>query len=180
MLIHVSNTGPSVKMYTLREGAINNQSALIQMMVLHGAGDKTLSKPMTSSELTHIYTSRSRWVKKTKAKMSLQWHHNGRDGVSNHQPYDCSLNRLFRRRWKKTSKLRVTGICVGPVNSQHKRPVTRKIQGGCQLGFAHDEVVTWGRFPHYWPNWAYVGIKLFYNDNYILLHITNSVFDMRL
>ena len=35
----------------------------------------------------------------------LQWHHNGRDGISNHQPHDCLLNRLFRRRSKKTSKL---------------------------------------------------------------------------
>ena len=31
----------------------------------------------------------------------------------NHQPYDCLLNRLFRRRSKKTSKLRVTGLCAG-------------------------------------------------------------------
>ena len=44
---------------------------------------------------------------------SLQWRHNGRDSVSNHQPHDCLLNRLFRRRLKKTSKLRVTGLCVG-------------------------------------------------------------------
>ena len=44
---------------------------------------------------------------------ALQWRHSGRDGVSNHQPYDCVLNRLFRRRSKKTSKLRVTGLCVG-------------------------------------------------------------------
>ena len=35
--------------------------------------------------------------------------HNERDDVSNHQPHDCLLNRLFRRRSKKTSKLRVTG-----------------------------------------------------------------------
>ena len=35
------------------------------------------------------------------------------DGVSNHQPRDCLLKRLFRRRSKKTSKLRVTGLCVG-------------------------------------------------------------------
>ena len=45
--------------------------------------------------------------------MSLQWHHNGHDGISNHQPHDCLLNRLFRRRSKKTSKLCVTGLCVG-------------------------------------------------------------------
>ena len=41
-----------------------------------------------------------------------------------------SLNRLFRRRSKKTSKLYVTGICEGnswPVNSPHKGPVTRKM-----------------------------------------------------
>ena len=36
-----------------------------------------------------------------------------RDGISVHQPHDCSLNRLFRRRSKKTSKLRVTGLCAG-------------------------------------------------------------------
>ena len=44
---------------------------------------------------------------------SLQWSHNERDGVSNHQPHDCLLNHLFRRRSKKTPKPRVTGLCVG-------------------------------------------------------------------
>ena len=44
---------------------------------------------------------------------TLRWRHNGRDSVSNHQPCDCLRNRLFRRRSKKTSKLRVTGLCVG-------------------------------------------------------------------
>ena len=39
---------------------------------------------------------------------TLQWRHNERDGVSDHQP-----NRLFRRRSKETSKPRVTGPCVG-------------------------------------------------------------------
>ena len=45
--------------------------------------------------------------------LSLQWRHNGRDCVSNHQSHDCLLSRLFRRRSKKTSKLRVTGLCAG-------------------------------------------------------------------
>ena len=54
----------------------------------------------------------------------LQWRHNGRDGVSNQQPHDCIFNRLIRRRSKKTSKLRVTGLCAG--NSPHKWPVSRK------------------------------------------------------
>ena len=39
---------------------------------------------------------------------SLQWRHDEHDGVSNHQPHGCLLNRLFRRRSKKTLKLRVT------------------------------------------------------------------------
>ena len=72
--------------------------------------------------------------------LSLQWRHNGRDSVSNHQPHHCLLNRLFRRGSKKTSKLRVTGLCVGnspgpgPVNSPHKWPVTRKM-------FPFDDVI---------------------------------------
>ena len=44
---------------------------------------------------------------------TLQWRHNGRDGVPNHQLHYCLLNRSFRRRSKKTSKLRVTGLCAG-------------------------------------------------------------------
>ena len=44
---------------------------------------------------------------------SLQWCRNEHDGVSNHQPYDCLLNGLFRCSLKKTSKLRITGLCEG-------------------------------------------------------------------
>ena len=44
---------------------------------------------------------------------TLQWRHNERDGFSNHQLHGCLLNRSFRRKSKKTSKLRVTGLCVG-------------------------------------------------------------------
>ena len=44
---------------------------------------------------------------------SLLWRHNGRDGVLNHQPHDCLLSRSFKPRSKKTSKLRVTGLCAG-------------------------------------------------------------------
>ena len=69
---------------------------------------------------------------------ALRWRHNGCDSISNHQPHDCLLNRLFRRRSKKTLKLRVTGLCAGnspgPVNSPHKWPVTRKM-------FPFDDVI---------------------------------------
>ena len=68
----------------------------------------------------------------------LRWRHNDNGGVSNHQPHYCLLNRLFRHRSKKTSKLRVTGLCVGnspgPVNSPHKGPLTRNF-------FPFDDVI---------------------------------------
>ena len=43
----------------------------------------------------------------------LRWLHNGRDGVSNHQPHEYLLNRFFERRSKKSSQLRVTGLYAG-------------------------------------------------------------------
>ena len=49
----------------------------------------------------------------SESKFSWQWRHNGHEGVSNPQPHDCLLNCLYRRRSKKTSKLRVTGLCAG-------------------------------------------------------------------
>ena len=70
--------------------------------------------------------------------MALRWRHNGRVSVSNHQPHDCLLNRLFRRRSKKdqssASLAFVWGIHRGPVNSPHKWPVTRKM-------FSFDDVI---------------------------------------
>ena len=69
---------------------------------------------------------------------SLQWRHSERDGVWNHQPHDCLLNRLFRHRSTKTSKLRVTGLCEGnsSVTGEFptQGPVTRKM-------FPFDDVI---------------------------------------
>ena len=62
-----------------------------------------------------------------KDKFILEWRHNECDGVSTHQPYDYFLSRLFVRRLKKTSKLRVTGLCC-------KGSVTKKI-------FPFDDVI---------------------------------------
>ena len=69
--------------------------------------------------------------------VSLQWRQNGRNGVSNNQPHDCLLNRLFRRRSKKTSKLRVTGLCAG--NS----PVTGEFPA--QMASNTENVSIWWR-----------------------------------
>ena len=70
--------------------------------------------------------------------ITLRWRHNDHDGVYNHQHHGCLLNRLFRRRSKKTSKPCITGLYVGnspgPVNSTHKGPVTREM-------FPFDDVI---------------------------------------
>ena len=69
-----------------------------------------------SSFLLNIFVSR----KMSLASLPSQWRHNERDGVSNHQPHDCLLNRLVRLRSKKTSHIRVTGLCAenSPVTSE--------------------------------------------------------------
>ena len=60
------------------------------------------------------------------AVFPLQWRHNERDGVSNHQPHNYLLNRLFMHRSKNKWKFSVTGLCEGN-SSPHKGPVTRKM-----------------------------------------------------
>ena len=59
------------------------------------------------------------------------------DGVSDHQPHDRLLNRIFRRRSKKTSKFRVTGLCAG--NS----PVTGEFPA--QMASNGENVSIWWR-----------------------------------
>ena len=62
----------------------------------------------------------------------LQWRHNEGYGVSNHRHLDGLFHRLFKCKSKKTSKLRVTGLC--DENSPHKRPLTWKM-------FPFDDVI---------------------------------------
>ena len=82
--------------------------------------------PVSHCHRSNHTTSQYHWS----IKKAPLWRHNGHDGVSNHPPRDCLLNRSFRRRIKKTSKLRATGLCAGnsPVTGEfpHKRPVTWK------------------------------------------------------
>ena len=44
---------------------------------------------------------------------SLQWRHNGSDSVSNHQPHDCLLNRLFKENIKAPRHRPVCGNSPG-------------------------------------------------------------------
>ena len=59
------------------------------------------------------YQVRTRHLGGSQPVLPLLWRDNGCDSVWNHLPHDCLLNRLFRRRSKKTSKLRDTGLCAG-------------------------------------------------------------------
>ena len=96
---------------------------------------------------------------------SLQWRHNGSDSVSNHQPRECLLSRLIRCISKKTSKLRVTGLCAGnsPLTGEFpaQRPVTRKM-------FPFDDVIMWqwyGFLPVWVRRWSFK--LLWYLNNFL-------------
>ena len=91
-----------------------NQSGVARVM--HSIDETDAS----SSKGVFIYTERklsliSLYQSGTR---TLQCRHNERDSVSNHRRLDCLFNRLFRRRSKNPSKLRVTGLC------QRNPPVT--------------------------------------------------------
>ena len=60
-----------------------------------------------------MYTKNWCQIARSWTRLLLQWRHYGREGVSNPRRSYCLLNRLFRRRSKNTSKLRVTGLCEG-------------------------------------------------------------------
>ena len=81
----------------------------------------------------------------------LHWRHNERGGVSDHQPHDCLLSRLFRRRSKKTSNLHVTGLCVG--NS----PVTGEFPA--QRASNSENVSIWWRHHDPYDKWNCAFVK---------------------
>ena len=94
----------------------------ITLIKLQQSSYVTLSRPLPSL----IFVVRHNNIV---VSCTLQWPHNECDGVSNHRRLDCLLDRLFRCKSKKTSKLRATGFCQGnsrwPANSPHIGPVTR-------------------------------------------------------
>ena len=91
------------------------------------------------------------------AFLSLQWRHSGRDGVLNHQPHQCLHNRLFGRRSKKTSKLRVTGLCVG------KSPGTGEFPA--QMASNAENVSIW------WRHYVQSSLQKFPNRTHLCVDI---------
>ena len=160
-------------------GATDNNSALVYIMVWRRIGDKPLSEPMMTrftdtyvalrgDELVRestlcrsiyrhtflMYMAGMRivdaWLQEWDVK-TLQWRHNERNDVSNHQPHDSLLNRLFRHRSKKTTKFRFTGICQG--NS----PVTDEFP--TQRASNADNVSIWwchhANYASWYRSWLY-------------------------
>ena len=86
----------------------------------------------------------------TSNSLSLRWRHNGLDSVSNHQPPGCLLNRLFRRKSKKTSKLRVTGLCAGnsPGTGEFSAQMASYAENVSIWWRHHDTFASLSTFPH--------------------------------
>ena len=83
------------------------------------------------------------WLALGESYFTLQWRHNERDGVSNHQPHDFVYSTVYsdtdqRKHLSSVSLAFVRVIHRWPVNSPHKGPVTRKM-------FPFDDVIMWAQ-----------------------------------
>ena len=100
---------------------------------------------------------------------SLQWRHNGHDSVSNRQHHNCLLNRLFRRRSKKTLKHWVTGLRAGnlPVAGEFPAQMASNAENMSIWWRHHDD---WRAAPsvqrlHYFASVGLV-IKIFHSGSW--------------
>ena len=107
----------------------------MNIMASQTTGHSTVCITGTWNEISKLYITGPLWGEdKWKSirilstffdEKSLQWRYNQRHGVSNNQPHDCLLNRSFRRRSKKTSKLHVTDLCAGNSSVTGEFPALR-------------------------------------------------------
>ena len=106
----LTHSGPEWHVYHSRKTTYNLGKRYIWnhliKLLLDFLPVQLLNRKYIYKQILHGESHSSSWP-------GLQWRHNEHDGFSNHQLHDCLFNSLFRRRWKKTSKLCVTGLCVG-------------------------------------------------------------------
>ena len=81
---------------------INHDVMLCWYHIFHLITRNRLGNVISSTESYRLY----RYRNLTLLQLNSRY-------VSNNQPHDCLFNRLFGCRTKKTSKLRVTGLCEG-------------------------------------------------------------------
>ena len=113
----------------------------------------------------------------------LQWRHNGRDGVSNHQPRDSSLSHLYRRGSKKTSRLCVIGLCTGnsPVTGEYHAQMASNAENVSIWLRHHESIGSKSQqqgVDHVYNIWIFytstkqaVCVYLSYSYNSLLMHI---------
>ena len=96
----------------------------------------------------------------------LQWRHNERDGVSTHRRLDCLFNRRSgadQRKYQSSASLVFAWESSShrwPVNSPHKRPVTRKM-------FPFDDVIMFMNVPPVTLSRFYMGdFEIYYRKPY--------------
>ena len=109
---------PLQRVSHLLEQAVEQAVELPTLMLRHFSG--------------HVFCSTARPVPHREPFwLPLQWRHNECDVVANYRRPGCYLRCLVRHRSKKTTKLRVTGLCGGiqrwPMDSPHKGAVMRKM-----------------------------------------------------
>ena len=131
---------------TTAEESTTNRLFILRMYLRHGYCTAVVTVIGIRFTLRVIYCQliqfRHLWQS---WKATLQSRHNERDGICNHQPHDCLLNRSFRRRSKKTSKLRVTGLCVGNSLVTGEFPAQRASNA--------ENVSIWWRHHELWIRW---------------------------
>ena len=162
--------GPMLAPWTLLSGSLHTESSTnelswhfisvgtnnisqLQCSLCKKQDDGSASK-MRRRHLICKTTDLSLWTHNP--RMTSQWRHNGHDSVSNHQPHDCFLNRLFRHSPKKTSKLRVTGLCAGNSPEAGEFPEQMASNAGnVSIWWRHHELTTprkliWRAHQVYW------------------------------
>ena len=129
--------------YTSRSWTYEVQRSNIYSIIIVGGTSVTLFQEAIQAARRRSRQFRADYMGHTnlceiKWPCPLQWRHNERDGISNHQPSYCLLNRLFSRRSKKTPKPRVTGLCVGNSPVTGEFPAQRASNGDF---FPFDDVI---------------------------------------
>ena len=109
----------------------------------------------------------------------LRWRHNGHDCVSNHQPRQCLHNRLFERRSKKTSKLRVTGLCVenSPGTGEFPAQMASNAENASIWWRHHAIIINRFPFPCAWELTSNQQIYILYLKSYVYIVYSKSYAD---
>ena len=113
--------------------------------------------------------------------IALQWHNNERDGISNHQPHECLLNRLFRNIKENIKAPRHWPLCGELIGDQwipctkgqqhrkcfHLMTPSWKTQSDHNANFVHEKC-QWQSSQHgIWGSSAYVPL---YDDAIVWKH----------